>query len=54
MMYLVRGMRKAVMEDRYKDYVCNFIQDQFRGSENGGQDVPEWVQNALLAAGIKM
>jgi len=54
MMYLVRGMRKAVIEDRYKDYVLEFIKDQFRGSENGGQEVPEWVQNALEAAGINL
>jgi queuine tRNA-ribosyltransferase len=54
MMYLVRGMRKAVIEDRYKDYVLKFIKDQFLGSEHGGQDVPEWVRNALKAAGIDL
>ncbi|GFH47502.1 hypothetical protein CTEN210_03977 [Chaetoceros tenuissimus] len=54
MMYLVRGMRKAIMEDRYASYVKDFINDQFRGSANGGQDVPEWVRDALNEAGIKV
>ena len=54
MMFLVRGMRDAVMENRYGDYVRTFIRDQFRGTENGGQDVPQWVNDALEAAGIEL
>jgi len=54
MMYLVRGMRKAVIEDRYGEYVRSFIHDQFRGSEKGGQDVPQWVKDALEEAGIDL
>jgi len=56
MMYLVRGMRKAVMEDSYEEYVNKFINDQFRGSKNGsgGQDVPQWVRDALQEAGIDL
>jgi len=54
MMYLVRGMRKAIMEDRYPTYVRGFIHDQFRGSDKGGQDVPSWVKDALQEAGISL
>jgi hypothetical protein len=54
MMNLVRGMRKAIMEDSYAEYVNNFIFDQFRGSKSGGQDVPVWVKEALEEAGIKL
>ena len=52
MMYLVRGMRKVILDDGYKEYVHKFISEQFRGSENGGQDVPGWVKDALSAAGV--
>ncbi len=54
MMSLVRGMRKAIMEDRYPTYVRDFIHDQFRGSDKGGQDVPGWVKDALQEAGISL
>ena len=54
MMYLVRGMRKAIIEDRYGDYVRDFISDQFRGKESGGQDTPQWVKDALESAGIDL
>jgi queuine tRNA-ribosyltransferase len=54
MMKVVRDMRNAIMEDKYADYVNNFVLDQFRGSKSGGQDVPIWVENALQEAGIKL
>jgi tRNA-guanine transglycosylase len=54
MMHLVRGMREAIFEDRYDEYVINFINDHFIGSENGGEDVPQWVYDALCAAGINI
>lgn len=54
MMTLVRGMRTAIMEGRYGDYVRGFVSDQFRGKESGGQDVPTWVREALAAGGIEV
>ena len=52
MMSLNRGMREAIKSDSYADYTRNFVKDQFRGKENGGQDVPTWLRDALDAAGI--
>jgi len=52
MMSLTRGMRKAIMEDRYPEYVKSFVGDQFRGRDAGGEDVPTWVREALASAGI--
>lgn len=54
MMHLVRGMRNAIIENKYSEFVNTFIADQFRGVRNGGQDVPGWVTDALLAAGIQL
>ena len=42
------------MEDRYAEYVQKFVNDQFRGKDAGGQDVPTWVREALESAGIKV
>ena len=47
-------MRKAIMEDRYGEYVQTFVRDQFRGKDSGGQDVPAWVREALASAGIEI
>lgn len=52
MMALNRRMRDAIKEDRYSDFARTFVRDQYRGKENGGQDVPQWVLDALNAAGI--
>jgi queuine tRNA-ribosyltransferase len=54
MMHLIRGMRQAIIDDRFDKFVLNFIEDQFRGAENGGEDVPQWVCDALIAAGISL
>lgn len=54
MMALVRGMREAIMEKRFDEYVKTFLKDQFRGKGNGGADVPVWVQNAVKEAGISL
>jgi len=54
MMYLVRGMRDAIMEDRYEKFVNDFMKDHFTGKENGGEDIPQWVRDALDAADIKL
>jgi len=52
MMSLVRGMRQAILEDKFASFVQDFINDQFLGESNGGQDIPTWVRDALAAAGI--
>jgi len=51
MMFLVRGMRKAIMESRYDEFAKAFVRDQFRGNESS---IPTWVREALLAAGIQL
>ncbi len=54
MMSLNRRMRAAIKGDAYGDFATSFVREQYRGKENGGQDVPSWVTNALDAAGIKL
>ena len=54
MMSLNRNMRDAIKEDSYANFARSFVRDQFRGKENGGQDVPSWVKDALNAAGITL
>ena len=52
MMALTRKMRKAIIENRYDAFVKSFINTYFTGKENGGENVPQWVVDALNAAGI--
>lgn len=52
MMTLNRRMRDAIKDDSYANFARSFVKDQFIGKENGGQDVPTWVTEALDAAGI--
>lgn len=54
MMALVRGMRKAILENTFSSFVQMFIQNQFRGMDKGGKNVPTWVSDALHAAGIDL
>jgi tRNA-guanine transglycosylase len=54
MMALNRSMREAIKNDCYGDFARKFVDDQFRGKANGGQDVPAWVKDALDAAGISI
>ena len=55
MMDLTRRMRSAIMDDSYADFVRDFVGDQYRGADdNGGQDVPVWVREALSSAGIEL
>mmetsp|Transcript_209 Transcript_209/g.398 ORF Transcript_209/g.398 Transcript_209/m.398 type:complete len:541 (+) Transcript_209:78-1700(+) len=54
MMSLNRKMRDAIKNDVYGDFARSFVRDQYRGKENGGQDVPSWVKDALHAAGIPL
>ena len=54
MMRLVRSMRQAILEDRYAEFCRTFVKQQFVGEENGGQNVPTWVVEALEAAGISL
>jgi hypothetical protein len=52
MMALVRSMRQAILTGSFVDFVREFVNDQFRGKSNGGQDVPKWVKDALEETGI--
>jgi tRNA-guanine transglycosylase len=54
MMVLNRRMREAIKNDCYGEFAKDFVRDQFRGKENGGEDVPKWVKDALEAAGIPL
>ena len=54
MMSLNRKMRAAIQADSYDKFAISFVKDQYRGKENGGQDVPSWVKDALNAASIKL
>lgn len=42
-------MRQAIKDQRYADFVRKFVGDQF-----GKEPVPEWVVDALKAAGIDL
>ena len=50
MMQLVRGMRQAVMEERYPAFVLHFLRLQFPQQQQ--KKVPNWVVEALLAVQI--
>jgi queuine tRNA-ribosyltransferase catalytic subunit len=52
MMSLVRGMREAILQDKFADFARDFVLDQFPG--DGGKDIPGWVRDALAAAGIEV
>jgi len=54
MMALNKRMRDAIKNNAYGEFAVQFIRDQYRGKDNGGQDVPKWVQDATEAAGIKL
>ena len=54
MMNLVRSMRQAILEDRFASYCQSFIRDQYPGKDKGGEDCPQWVVDALSAAGISL
>lgn len=49
MMTLVRRMRQAIMEGHYSDFAVSFVKLQFPG-----EIYPEWIVNALDAAGINL
>ena len=54
MMTLVRHMRQAILEDRYAEFARQFVQRQYPGKDAGGEEPPEWVVDALGAAGIDL
>ena len=54
MMSLNRRMRSAIKDDAYGDFATSFVREQYRGKDNGGQDVPSLVKDALNAAGIQL
>jgi queuine tRNA-ribosyltransferase len=52
MMQLVREMREAIIANKFSDFVRRFIHMQYPGTQQGGEDIPRWVIDALNAAGI--
>ena len=52
MMNLVRSMRRAILQNTFAEYAREFVRDQFPGKDQGGEDPPLWVVEALSAAGI--
>jgi queuine tRNA-ribosyltransferase len=51
MMGLVNRMRQAIMDQRFPSFVRMFVQQQF---PKAADDVPQWVVDALEAAGIAL
>jgi hypothetical protein len=47
-------MRQAILDDRYADFARDFVCDQYPGKEKGGEDIPQWVLDALKEAGIEI
>jgi tRNA-guanine transglycosylase len=54
MMELVRSMRQAILKDQFAAYATKFVNDQYPGVTNGGEDIPKWVIDALAATGINV
>ena len=66
MMSLVRNMRQAILDDTFATFVRGFLADQFRDkadtdfatsdttttTTNNNNAIPDWVREALAAAGI--
>jgi hypothetical protein len=48
MMGLVNRMRAAILEGEYGNFCRTFLSKQFPNSN----DVPDWVEDALMAAGV--
>jgi queuine tRNA-ribosyltransferase len=53
-MTLVRTMRKTIFDGTYPAFVRGFIKDQYRGKACGGEDIPQWVLDALASGGISL
>jgi queuine tRNA-ribosyltransferase catalytic subunit len=54
MMRLVRSMRQAILRDEFGEYARNFVRRQYPGKDNGGDDPPGWVVDALATTGIHL
>jgi queuine tRNA-ribosyltransferase len=52
MMTLVRDMRNSILRHEFAAFATNFVQQQFPGERQGGDECPAWVKNALEAAGV--
>ena len=49
MMRLMQGIREAIQEARFPEFVRNFLATFY---EKEGGKIPDWVRNALKAADI--
>jgi queuine tRNA-ribosyltransferase catalytic subunit len=54
MMALVRDMRQSILNDRFAEYARNFIWTQYPGNQDDGDDIPDWVLDAMQAAGVDL
>mmetsp|Transcript_24007 Transcript_24007/g.66525 ORF Transcript_24007/g.66525 Transcript_24007/m.66525 type:complete len:550 (-) Transcript_24007:407-2056(-) len=54
MMGLVTRMRKAILQKEFQPFVREFMKKHFSGEENGNEKIPDWVKDALDAAGISL
>lgn len=51
MMGLVKRMRDAILQGKFKDFVHDFLKAHFN---NQPKDIPQWVRDALQAAAIPL
>ena len=54
MMGLVNRMRTAIMEKTFSDFVRMFLEKHFQSTATSNGNIPQWVQDALAAAGISI
>uniref|UniRef100_A0A7S4EHR6 tRNA-guanine(15) transglycosylase-like domain-containing protein n=1 Tax=Pseudo-nitzschia australis TaxID=44445 RepID=A0A7S4EHR6_9STRA len=54
MMGLVTRMRKAILQKEFPPFVREFMKKHFSDEDNNNGKIPEWVKDALDAAGIPL
>eukprot|EP00536_Pseudo-nitzschia_multiseries_P007437 jgi/Psemu1/195568/e_gw1.175.56.1 len=54
MMGLVTRMRNAILQKEFPLFVREFMTKHFAGEDNDNGQMPDWVKNALNAAGISL
>jgi len=51
LIYLLRGLRQAVLEDRAEAFARDFFRNYYRDAENG---IPQWIRDACEVAGVQL
>jgi queuine tRNA-ribosyltransferase len=54
MMDLVQSMRRAILDGSFGEYARSFVREQYPGKQDGGEDPPMWVVEALESSGITL